>query len=56
MSLQRIVLDFFARNRDKLAGNPRLGMVYVQLKKMGDATIQSVHAQADDIRQRLDQL
>ena len=48
--------DFFARNRDKLAGNPRLGMVYVQLKKMGDATIQSVHAQADDIRQRLDQL
>ena len=29
--------DFLTRNRDKLAGNPRMGMVYRTLDKMDDA-------------------
>ena len=48
--------DFFARNKETLANNPRLGMVYMQLKKMGDASIEALQTQADGLRQRLDSL
>jgi deoxyribodipyrimidine photolyase-related protein len=48
--------DFFAHNKDRLANNPRLGMVFVKMKKMGGATIKALQAQTDRVRQRLDQL
>jgi deoxyribodipyrimidine photolyase-related protein len=48
--------DFFARNAGKLAANPRLGMVYRQLAKMGDEAVCSLRAQASMTRRRLDRL
>ena len=48
--------DFFARNAKKLAANPRLGMVYRQLAKMGDAAVYSLRAQASRTLRRLDRL
>ena len=48
--------DFFARHQPLLEGNHRLGMVYRQLAKMPDEMRDAVSAQADDLRQRLDQL
>ena len=48
--------DFFARNAEKLADNTRLGMVYLQLRKMSGASIKALQAQAEGVRQRLDTL
>jgi deoxyribodipyrimidine photolyase-related protein len=48
--------DFHARNKDKLANNPRIGMVYRQLEKMTPAAVQSFQAQADRLRGSLEQL
>ena len=48
--------DFFARNTDKLSANPRLGMVYRQLQKMGGGAVQLLQGQARELRLRLDYL
>lgn len=48
--------DFFARHGEKLAANPRLGMVYMQLKKMRGAPLKAIQAQADALRERLETL
>ena len=48
--------DFFARNEARLASNPRIGMVYPQLRKMAPADVQALRAQADAVRGRLDEL
>jgi deoxyribodipyrimidine photolyase-related protein len=48
--------DFFARNTDRLAGNPRLGMVYRQLEKMGEEQVGELRAHANGLRARLDLL
>ena len=48
--------DFHARNKGKLANNPRIGMVYRNLDKMTDGAVQSFQAQADRLRGNLEQL
>lgn len=48
--------DFFLRNADKLAGNPRIGMVYPQLSKMTEADIRALSRQAEQHRQHLNDL
>ena len=48
--------DFFARNSDKLARNPRIGMVYPQLKKMEGRALLALQAQAEIWRENLDAL
>ncbi|MGZ8256514.1 MAG: cryptochrome/photolyase family protein [Gallionella sp.] len=48
--------DFFARNSDKLARNPRIGMVYPQLKKMEGSALVALQAQAATWRENLDAL
>jgi len=48
--------DFHLKHADKLAGNPRIGMVYQQLKKMDAGKIEALQAQATSLRGRLDQL
>jgi deoxyribodipyrimidine photolyase-related protein len=39
-----------------LADNPRIGMVYQQLKKMDASKIEALQVQADSLRRRLDAL
>ena len=48
--------DFHVKHADKLAKNPRIGMVYQQLKKMDASKIEALQAQATNLRARLDQL
>jgi deoxyribodipyrimidine photolyase-related protein len=48
--------DFFARNRERLASNPRIGMVYRQLDKMDSGTIDAFQTQANHLRCRLNAL
>lgn len=48
--------DFFARNSDQLARNPRIGMVYSQLKKMEGSALIALQAQAETWRNNLDEL
>ncbi len=48
--------DFHARNKDKLANNPRIGMVYRNLDKMTPVAIRSFTEQADKLRGKLEQL
>jgi deoxyribodipyrimidine photolyase-related protein len=48
--------DFFDRNRDRLAGNHRLGMVYQQLRKMQPEALEALRAQASHMRSNLDAL
>ena len=48
--------DFFERNRKRLGGNHRLGMVYRQLEKMDPADVAALQVHAADLRTRLDQL
>jgi deoxyribodipyrimidine photolyase-related protein len=48
--------DFHVKHADKLANNPRIGMVYLQLKKMGVEKIAALQTQADSLRERLDNL
>ncbi len=48
--------DFHLKHADKLAHNPRIGMVYQQLKKMDVGKIEALQVQAASLRGRLDQL
>jgi deoxyribodipyrimidine photolyase-related protein len=48
--------DFHVKHTDKLSKNPRIGMVYQQLKKMDAGKIEAFQAQAAGLRARLDQL
>ncbi len=48
--------DFHIKHADKLASNPRIGMVYQQLKKMDAGKIEALQVQAARLRGRLDQL
>ena len=48
--------DFYQRNADKLARNPRIGMAYRQLAKMPAEEIAMLQTQAMQTRQRLDAL
>jgi deoxyribodipyrimidine photolyase-related protein len=51
--------DFHLKHADKLAANPRIGMVYQQLKKMKlgeEGKIEALQVQAASLRERLDQL
>jgi deoxyribodipyrimidine photolyase-related protein len=41
--------DFFVRNTQRLAANPRLGMVYRQLAKMSPAVLDAAQGRADEI-------
>lgn len=48
--------DFFDRNRDQLAGNHRLGMVYQQLRKMQPEALDALRAHAQHLRDNLETL
>ena len=48
--------DFHIKHADKLAANPRIGMVYQQLKKMDAGKIEALQTQATRLRGRLEQL
>jgi len=48
--------DFFDRNREQLAGNHRLGMVYQQLRKMQPDAVDALRARAQHIRDNLETL
>ena len=50
--------DFHVKHADKLSANPRIGMVYQQLKKMKleEGKIEALQAQAASLRARLDKL
>ena len=48
--------DFFARNTATLAGNPRIGMVYPQLRKMQPEAVLALQLHAAGLRDRLEQL
>jgi deoxyribodipyrimidine photolyase-related protein len=48
--------DFHLKHADKLSANPRIGMVYQQLKKMDAVKIEALQTQAARLRGRLDQL
>jgi deoxyribodipyrimidine photolyase-related protein len=48
--------DFHLKHADKLATNPRIGMVYQQLKKMDAGKIEALQTQAASLRGRLDLL
>jgi len=48
--------DFFDRHREHLQGNPRLGVVYSQLKKMAPDTLAELRAQAASTLERLETL
>lgn len=48
--------DFFSRNEKQLASNPRIGMVYPQLRKMSPEARQDLNERAIVLRQKLDAL
>ena len=48
--------DFFVRNTQRLAANPRLGMVYRQLAKMSPAVLDAAQGRADEIRAGIEAL
>ncbi|OFA02106.1 cryptochrome/photolyase family protein [Duganella phyllosphaerae] len=48
--------DFFDRNRERLVGNHRLGMVYQQLKRMDGPVLDAVREQAARTRRGLAEL
>ena len=48
--------DFHVRHKDKLANNPRIGMVYRQLEKMSGEAVKSLQAQASNLRERIEAL
>jgi len=48
--------DFFSRNEKQLASNPRIGMVYPQLRKMSPEARQDLSERAIYLRQNLDAL
>jgi deoxyribodipyrimidine photolyase-related protein len=48
--------DFHVKHADKLSANPRIGMVYQQLKRMDASKIVALQTQAASLRSRLDSL
>ncbi len=48
--------DFLQRQRERLQANPRMALPYRQLQRMNDADKTALHARAEDIRRKLDQL
>jgi len=48
--------DFFARNANKLASNPRLGMVYRHLEKMEGTALERLREKATALRSQLNDL
>ncbi|MCG2585054.1 cryptochrome/photolyase family protein [Massilia sp. TS11] len=48
--------DFFARHQDQLGDNPRIGMVYPQLRKMDPEALAALRQQAALWREKLDDL
>ncbi|MDB5962906.1 MAG: cryptochrome/photolyase family protein [Massilia sp.] len=46
--------DFFARNEERLASNPRIGMVYPQLRKMSGEAREALALKAASLRDNLD--
>ena len=48
--------DFFARNESRLGSNPRIGMVYPQLRKMAPEARAALAHKADSLRASLDEL
>jgi len=48
--------DFHVRHKDKLANNPRIGMVYRQLEKMSDGAVKSLQMQAGTVRKNIESL
>jgi deoxyribodipyrimidine photolyase-related protein len=46
--------DFHLKHADKLSANPRIGMVYQQLKKMDAGKIEALQVQARSLRLHLD--
>ena len=48
--------DFHVRHKDKLANNPRIGMVYRQLEKMSDGAVKSLQMQASAVRKNIESL
>lgn len=48
--------DFFARNEERLSSNPRIGMVYPQLRKMTPAAREALAVKAAALRQTLGDL
>ena len=48
--------DFFARNEERLASNPRIGMVYPQLRKMEPEAVKALREKAGELRAQLDGL
>jgi deoxyribodipyrimidine photolyase-related protein len=48
--------DFFARNESRLGSNPRIGMVYPQLRKMTPEARAALAAKAASLRENLDSL
>ena len=48
--------DFFARHQGAFGNNPRLGMVYVQLKRMDPADLAAMRQQAQQTLQHIESL
>jgi deoxyribodipyrimidine photolyase-related protein len=48
--------DFFARQREQLANNPRLSLVYRQLDKMPTSDLAAITQQANQWRDKLEQI
>ena len=48
--------DFHVRHKDKLANNPRIGMVYRQLEKMSGEAVKSLQTQASAVRKNIESL
>lgn len=48
--------DFFARNSQRLSGNPRLAMVYRQLARISPADLLAAQGRADEIRAGIEDL
>jgi deoxyribodipyrimidine photolyase-related protein len=48
--------DFFVRHTKRLSTNPRLGLVYRQIEKMGVPAVRSLQARAEILRGSLNSL
>jgi deoxyribodipyrimidine photolyase-related protein len=48
--------DFFHRNRSHFQSNPRLGVVYHQLKRMPEQTLEELRARSAQVLKSLDNL
>ena len=48
--------EFHLRHRERLSRNPRIGMVYRNLQRMGDAETTAISQQAANVLDRLETL